>query len=301
MRATSRPALPTLAALSLALAAAQPAAASVFFFSTGNPDGRMAAASRPDSHAGIEIEAADDFALTTSTRIDSASFTGLLGANTDATNISRVVVEIYRVFPQDSDVGRTSGPPVFGTDKVPTRVNSPSDVAFDSRDSDASALSFTTQDLGAFTASNSVLNGIFPKPNQLTFGDGPVSGHEVMFDVDFATPFTLGPGHYFFVPQVQLDNSDNFLWLSAPRPITPPGTPFPLGFTDLQAWIRNANLDPDWLRIGTDITAQGPFNMTFSLNGQTVPEPGVWTLLIAGFAGAGAGLRRRRAKALPRA
>jgi len=44
---------------------------------------------------------------------------------------------------------------------------------------------------------------------------------------------------------------------------------------DLQAWIRNSNLAPDWLRIGTDIVggAVPPnFNMTFSLAGETVPE-----------------------------
>ena len=32
-------------------------------------------------------------------------------------------------------------------------------------------------------------------------------------------------------------------------------------------------LDPDWLRVGTDITGQGPFNATFTLNGVTVPGP----------------------------
>ena len=33
--------------------------------------------------------------------------------------------------------------------------------------------------------------------------------------------------------------------------------------------IRNDNLAPDWLRIGTDITLQGPFNASFSLSGET--------------------------------
>jgi len=33
-------------------------------------------------------------------------------------------------------------------------------------------------------------------------------------------------------------------------------------------------LKPDWLRIGTDITHSGPFNMTFSLAGDTIPGAG---------------------------
>src|SRR6185369_15511740 len=59
---------------------------------------------------------------------------------------------------------------------------------------------------------------------------------------------------------------------SGQRPI--PGAPFS---PDLQAWIRNANLAPDWLRIGTDIIggATPPtFNMSFSLTGETVPAVG---------------------------
>jgi hypothetical protein len=57
-------------------------------------------------------------------------------------------------------------------------------------------------------------------------------------------------------------------------PITS-GTPFPAGTTDLQAWIRNANLAPDWLRIGADIIGgTNTFNMTFSLSGYTIPEAG---------------------------
>ena len=51
----------------------------------------------------------------------------------DQTAIKNVVVEVYRVFPADSNVGRTSGPPMFSTPNVPTRVNSPSDVALDER------------------------------------------------------------------------------------------------------------------------------------------------------------------------
>jgi hypothetical protein len=54
------------------------ASASSFSFTTGDPDGRMAAASRPESGHKIEIEAADDFILTSHTIIDRATFTGLL-------------------------------------------------------------------------------------------------------------------------------------------------------------------------------------------------------------------------------
>jgi hypothetical protein len=136
---------------------ALPAAADVgspFFFSTGDPDGKIATAARPDT-APFEIESADDFILTSSTAITSATFTGLIPAGA---TVSQVVVEIYRVFPKDSDVGRTSFPvPPFSTTQVPARQNSPSDVALDSRDSaTAGDLSFTTSDEGVFDVLNSV-------------------------------------------------------------------------------------------------------------------------------------------------
>lgn len=230
-----------------------------FTFSTGNPDGRMATASRPGVGPSIEIESSDDFLLASQTTINHATFMGLLPSGAPLTSVTQVVVEIYRVFPLDS-----TNPP---SGNVPTRVNSPSDVAFDSRDSAAANLTFTTSIVAStFTASNSVINGINKIPNQTTGGEGPVTGEEVLFDVSFTTPFALPAGHYFFVPQVAL-TSGNFLWLSAPKPIVAPGTPFS---PDLQSWIRNANLDPDWLRIGTDIvggTTPPTFNATFSLSG----------------------------------
>jgi hypothetical protein len=254
-----------------------PAAADPFFFSTGNPDGKIATAARPESAGKFEIESADDFGLTAQTSITGATFTGLL---TGGSTIGQVVVEIYQVFPNDSNVGRTSGPPVFSTNQVPTRVNSPSDVALDSRDSSSGSLSFQTQGLGTFTANNSVQpGGIHPVPGQTTGGNGPVTGSEVQFSVNFTTPFDLLAGHYFFVPQVEVAEANgNFLWLSAARPIVPPGTPFPAGFTDLQSWTRDQMLDPDWLRVGSDIVGPNPatgptFNATFSLNGVTVPAP----------------------------
>lgn len=60
-----------------------------------------------------------------------------------------------------------------------------------------------------------------------------------------------------------------------PKPIVPPGTPFPAGSTDLQSWMRDdPPLAPDWLRIGTDILKQGTaptfttFNASFKLKGK---------------------------------
>src|SRR5215470_12596426 len=112
-----------------------PASAAPFSFSTGNPDGLIGTASRPDALGAFEIESADDFLLTQPTSINSVSFTGLLvGGNISNLALAQTVLEIYRVFPADSNVARTSGPPTFSTPQVPTRVNSPSDVEFDDRD-----------------------------------------------------------------------------------------------------------------------------------------------------------------------
>jgi len=270
-----------------------------FFFSTGDPDGKMATASRPGLGT-FEIESADDFILTSNTAITSATFTGLIVPNPGATpTITNVVVEIYRVFPKDSDVGRTSGSPPFSTPQVPARVNSPSDVEFDGRDASMPGeLTFATTDLGSFSASNSVQpGGIHPLPTgPTTGGDGSVTGEEVEFTVTFTIPFSLPADHYFFVPQVEVSAGD-FLWLSAPKPIVPPGTPVPAGFTDLQSWTRDQFLDPDWLRVGTDIVGGTPaptFNAVFSLTG-TAPEPG--SLALAGVALlAGWWYRRKRSR-----
>ncbi len=220
----------------------------------------------PGSGANQETEAADDFIFTNPALITGGSFFGLLPASFNPSDINQVRVEIYRVFPLDS-----TSPP---SGKVPTRANSPSDVEFADRDTASGNLGISATALGAFTAANSVDLGIAPG----TGGEGPVSGNEVRIDFSFLVPLLLPADHYFLVPQVLLgDPNGHFLWLSAPRPIASnPFTP------DLQAWIRNADLDPDWLRVGTDIIgAPNTFNGSFALVGTPVPEPSTVLVLVS--------------------
>ena len=269
-----------------ALLLAVPAAADPFFFSTGNPDGKIATLSRTASTGKLETETADDFVTTQTTIINSATFTGLLVGGATPADVKDVEIELYHVFPIDS-----ANPP---DGRVLTRMNSPSDNNFAARDGNLSQLSFTTTLLNpSFTAANSVVNGIHPLPNQFTGGEGAVTGEEVQFNLTFTAPFMVGADHIFFRPEVDLGSAGDFLWLSAPKPIVAPGTPFA---ADLQSWIRNDGpgaLAPDWERIGTDVTHQGPFNAAFSLSGQTVPEPSSLLLLGTGLA-ALVGWRRKR-------
>jgi hypothetical protein len=250
---------------------AKTANAGGFTFSTGDPDGKIATLSRPAGPGQLETKTADDFILKQATRIDTASFTGLLPSGAPLSSITQVEIEFYHVFPQDS-----TNPP---SGNVPTRTNSPADgeIGSATRDSLAGTLSFSAALLSStFTAANSVVNGINKIPGQFTGGEGAVTGEEVRVNVNFTPGIVLPADHYFFRPEVALSSGD-FLWLSAPKPIVSPGTPFT---PDLQTWIRNSDLKPDWLRIGTDITHNGPFNASFSLAGQVVPEPS--SLLLRG-------------------
>jgi hypothetical protein len=257
------------AMLTLGASLATPARAASFSFNTGAPDGKLGALSRRPAGAGkIETETADDFFLQQTTVIKGATITGLVPTGTPPASIVNVEVEIYHVFPLDS-VNPPSG-------NVPSRANSPSDVEIDSatRDGNNRTLSFRASVTASnFSVANSVVNGIHKGPIVATLGEGPVTGEEVEIAIAFNEPIVLPAGHYFFRPEVEVTNGD-FLFLSAPRPITSPGTVFA---GDLQAWIRNSNLAPDWLRIGTDIIggATPPtFNMTFSLAGETIPQAG---------------------------
>jgi len=220
---------------------------------------------------------ADDFILGQNALVSGATFIGLLPLGASLSTIQNVELELYHVFPSDS-VNPPDG-------RVPTRTNSPSDNQFAAFDEGAGDISVTASVLSSsFTAANSVVNGIHPIPNQTTGGEGAVTGEEVLFTIQFNSPFLVGAtDHDFFRPEVGL-SSGNFLWLSAPKPIVSPGTPFT---PDLQAWTRNTNLNPDWLRIGTDIvggTTPPTYNMTFSLTGTVVPEPSSLLFVCAGFA-----------------
>jgi hypothetical protein len=269
----------------------------VTLFSTGNPDGKIATLSRPAGPGALETETADDFVLGQNALISGATFVGLLPSGALLSSINQVEIEFYHVFPVDS-VNPPSG-------KVLTRVNSPSDNEFAAFDSTLGTLSFSASILNAsFSAANSVVNGIHQKPNQFTGGEGPVTGEEVEFDITFSTPFFVGAtDHDFFRPEVGVGSGGQFLWLSAPKPIVSPGTAlqFPSGTTDLQSWIRNTALAPDWERIGTDVTGQGPFNATFSLSGESVasnpvPEPASLLLLASGLGGAAWSKRRSKTR-----
>jgi hypothetical protein len=245
------------------------ASAAPFFFTTGSADGLLGAVSRSESAGKIETETADDFFLTETTIINAATITGLM--NAPVTNIANVEVELYHVFPLDS-VSPPSG-------RVLSRVNSPSDVEIDSatRDGMDGSLAFVAKRIATgISVGNTVVNGVNPSPSR-TNGEGPATGDEVNITVRFTHPILLPPGHYFFRPDVLVTGGD-FLYMSAPRPIASPGTPF---IGDLQAWIRNSRLAPDWVRIGTDVIGATPpatpptFNMTFSLSGQTVADAGI--------------------------
>jgi hypothetical protein len=275
----------------MASALSAPASADPFFFSTGSPDGKIATLSRTASPGKLETETADDFVTTEpQTTITNATFTGLLVGGATTANIKDVEIELYHVFPIESTI-----PP---DGRVLTRMNSPSDNNFAAADGTSGSLSFTTTLLSSsFTASNSVANGINAQPNQFTGGEGPVTGQEVQINVIFNTPFVLGPDHVFFRPEVDLASAGDFYWLSAPKPILPPGTPFA---ADLQSWIRNDGpgaLAPDWERIGTDVTGQGPFNAAFSLTGTATPSPSSLVMAAtAALVGVGCILRRRRVR-----
>ena len=269
----ARPLLASLVTVTVGVWLATLACADPFRFSTNDADGKLGALSQPASSLNLETETADDFILAETTSIAQATITGLIASGTPLANIQNVEVELYHVFPTDSDQNRTPA--------VPSRMNSPADVEIDTatRDQSLGTLGFAPKLLhSSFTVANTVANDLVVAPNDhLAHGEGSITGDLVQITVTLSPPILLPAGHYFFRPEVRVTGSD-FLYVSAPKPIVPPGTPLSL---DLQAWIRNSALSPDWLRIGTDIVGPLPappapptFNMTFSLTGETIPDAG---------------------------
>ena len=250
------------AGVALGLLAATSLWSADFSFTTSNPDGLMGAVSRRASPGKLETETADDFTLDQTTVIRRATIVGLVPSGTQPQDIKDVEVEVYHVFPLDSAV-----PP---SGNVPSRANSPSDVEIGTatRAGNSGTLTFSTNVLNSnFGVGNTVVNNL-KVATAPPGGEGSTAGEEVEITITFTNPIILPAGHYFFRPEVLLTSGD-FLYLSAPKVIPAP--------KDLQAWIRNSNLTPDWLRIGTDIVGGAPaptFNMTFSLAGETVPEAG---------------------------
>ncbi|GAQ79082.1 hypothetical protein KFL_000240120 [Klebsormidium nitens] len=279
------------------------AAAFAPLFSTGNPDGRIAVATRPDGVNGkFEIEAGDDFLAKAGQSVSKVTFTGLLpsGFSLASAQDSVVQLELYRVFSRDSDVSRCQDADphtVCPTENVVTRANSPSDEAapeFDRSTEDGTLFcevfganpsdnfNFLDNSVVDFYSANSVLPGGIHKKTELpTGGNGGVTGPVVTFVCDFAAnhPWTFSADeHFFFVPKIALplgtDNADrgDFLWLSAPKPLTN-------GFAfspDLQSWTRDFTIDPDWVRIGTDVVGGSPaptFNQVFALYPTGTPGP----------------------------
>jgi hypothetical protein len=282
-----------LGLLSLMLASGSVFAETVLY-NNDVPDGRIGVAS--GGPAGNET-ADDFFAGGPTTLITGGSFTGLIPKGATVTGVG---VEIYRVEPEHA------------IRDVPTRFNSPSDdgIPLTERLSGGGGLSFTTSLLSnGAGVSNSVLTGIHSNSSgltQMTGGEGGISGQEVRFN--FTTDaISLPAGHYFFVPTVDVTGGsaggnlkEHFAWLSASRPISGLGST-PIN-PDLQAWTRNGDLHPDWLRVGTDII--GPtedpatYNMAFRLTGTVVPEPTPIAMLLVGLVAVAAWSQRKRAQAI---
>src|SRR5215831_4536759 len=81
------------AALVMTACLATPMWAAPFFFTTGSPNGLLAALSRRASPGKVETETADDFLLQETTVITQATIFGLIPAGTPLDNIRDVEVE----------------------------------------------------------------------------------------------------------------------------------------------------------------------------------------------------------------
>ncbi len=200
--------------------------------------------------------------------VNTGNTDGKLGALSRPASVNKLETETADDFVLSQTTVLT-GATITGL--VTTSLANISNVEIDSatRDGIKHTLRFSAALLNStFTAQKTVVNGI-----GVSQGEPAVTGAEVEITVTFSSPIVLPAGHYFFRPEVQVNGGD-FLFLSAPKPIVAPGQAIA---GDLQAWIRNSKLSPDWLRIGADIIGGSPapaFNMTFSLSGAKLDSAG---------------------------
>ena len=269
-----------------------------FSFSTGNPDGKMATATRPDTGAPFEIESADDFVLTHSTSITSATFTGLLPDEAPLSDVGEVVVEIYRVFPKDSDAGPADRH--FSTRKC-RRGSIRLPMSHSLTATQRSGLTFTPR------------RGERPSPRP--------------------TPCSRAasiPSTHIHRRQRSRHRRGSAVRRNVHHPVRPPRRPLFLrapgaalgrrlscGCRRRSRSARTARRSrpgSPTCRAGPAMTGhrarlaarrhghrptRAPFNAAFSLTGTVVPEPSTWAMMLLGFAGLGfAGYRQAR-KARP--
>ena len=278
---------------------AMPAAAllpAVYSFSTGDPDGRIATASRPGRPPENSRSRSATISFSPTTSITSATFTGLVPAVASASECRR------RDLPRISQG--------FGCRQHQRVANVLDAASADARQfalrhrirgarrcdrrpelHDRSAEpQLHREQLGA-TRAASIPNR--HRHRRRRSGHGRGSG--VHANLYHPLP---PPGRPLFLRASGPAGRRRFLLAVGAE--TDPSRPGPFRPAKLDADdISPDNLEPDWLRVGTDIVGAGAFNAAFSLTGSTVPEPSTWAMMLLGFAGLGFAAYRRASKARP--
>ena len=234
-----------LATIAAGLALATPAFAGDFFFTTGNADGLLGALSRSDSPGKVETETADDFVLTQTTIISGATIVGLV--NAAVANITNVEVEVYNRFRWTRSVSSVGATCSRASTRRRTSKSMPP-RAMEAWERSVlpqrqlSANFHRTEHRGKRHQPESEPAG--PAARVATSG-AEVEDHHHVHQADpsarrslFLSPGGVGGGWRFPVAVGAAGRS----WRPARR-----------SRSDLQAWIRNARLAPDWVRIGTDV------------------------------------------------